>query len=443
MAVPNTDPAIIKQSLLDTVSEVESVKDYLVGNPGVDFTRNRRFSFSVVLKILLGMRGNTLNAELDTYFDNTEKFATASAFVQQRSKIHPEAFEYLFQKFNKKCSFYDQRNCNGYRLFAVDGSDLNVCYDEKAESFFPNGDNKGFNQLHLNCLYDVLNETYADCFVQPSPKTDEPYAAQFMVERSNLPEKSIILADRGYGSMNLMEHLKREGVDFLIRVKDGWIREVSALPMEEVDKEISFELRQTQTKKDKEDYKDGKAKYISGASKFGKCKESQTWDFELPYRFSVRIVRFKKPDGEYETIATSLNSFEFPAEKLCELYHLRWGIETSFRELKINLALERIHSRKEQCVLQEIYARLTMYNFCQRIAHLVKVETKSSETKYAYEINFTETVNQCVKYFRYCGDEPPNILERIRRYIVPIRPGRSDKRKMKPKSVAPFIYRIA
>lgn len=55
---------------------------------------------------------------------------------------------------------------------------------------------------------------------------------------------------------------------------------------------------------------------------------------------------------------------------------MRWGIETSYRELKYDLGLTHLHARKEECVIQEIYAHLLMYNFSMQIAMHVSL-TKS------------------------------------------------------------------
>ncbi|WP_317049317.1 transposase, partial [Clostridium neonatale] len=52
------------------------------------------------------------------------------------------------------------------------------------------------------------------------------------------------------------------------------------------------------------------------------------------YPIEFRVIRFKISDDTYETIITNLNENKFSAEKIKELYHMRWGIETSFRELK-------------------------------------------------------------------------------------------------------------
>ena len=96
----------------------------------------------------------------------------------------------------------------------------------------------------------------------------------------------------------------------------------------------------------------------------------QTFDY-LPigskedYPISFRIARFKIADDSYETVITNLDRFCFSAEKLKELYHLRWGIETSFRELKYAIGLTSFHAKKVDYIKQEIFARLTLYNYCE------------------------------------------------------------------------------
>lgn len=88
----------------------------------------------------------------------------------------------------------------------------------------------------------------------------------------------------------------------------------------------------------------------------------------------VRIVRIQLNTGEYETIATSLDREKFPPERIKDLYHKRWGIETSFRELKYSIGVTNFHAKKQKSVLQEIFARLIMYNFCERITLHVVIE---------------------------------------------------------------------
>ena len=53
------------------------------------------------------------------------------------------------------------------------------------------------------------------------------------------------------------------------------------------------------------------------------------------YELSFRIIRFPIGSNSYEIIITNLDRNIFDVKKIKKVYHLRWGIETSFRELKI------------------------------------------------------------------------------------------------------------
>jgi len=119
-------------------------------------------------------------------------------------------------------------------------------------------------------------------------------------------------------------------------------------------------------------------------------------------------------------------------------YHLRWGIETSFRELKYALGLVHLHSKKPSLILQEIYARLIMYNFSMRIALSVELEKKNRQ--HYYQINFTQAIAIFRQYFR--SDQ--FLLEPLlKRYILPVRPNRHDQRKFGFKGFPSFLYRVA
>ena len=115
-------------------------------------------------------------------------------------------------------------------------------------------------------------------------------------------------------------------------------------------------------------------------------------------------------------------------------------IETSFRNLKHTLGLLHLHAKKVEFVLQEIFAKLTMYNFCELITQSVVI--RQAQKTHTYKVNFSDAVHICRQFF--LGDVPPPILEAmLMRYISPIRPGRKDTRKLTQKSSASFTYRVA
>lgn len=111
----------------------------------------------------------------------------------------------------------------------------------------------------------------------------------------------------------------------------------------------------------------------------------------------VRIVRFRLTETTYETILTNLPP-EITAEILKELYHLRWGIETSFRELKYAIGLNAFHSKNYDFILQEIWSRLLLYNFCEMITSKVAISQKANRV-YGYQVNFTNAIFICRKFF--------------------------------------------
>ncbi|HHU17589.1 MAG TPA: IS4 family transposase [Clostridiales bacterium] len=426
----------LKNKLDAVIKAMDMNKDDYVMRPGIDFSRNRKIPFETTIKMILGMGANSLRKEIYDMFPDFSERMTPSAFVQQRSKIKPEAFEYAFNKFNAFTDLSDNKTHNGYHLFAIDGTALNIAKNPLSNTYFE----QGFNQFHLCSLYDICNKTFKGCVIQPRPKMNENAACKEMVKRSTFPEKSIIIGDRLFANYAIYETINRiPNLDYLIRARNHYSTETKKLPMMELDVDRTVELRTTQSKKDVEDFKSGRAKWIAGPSKSGKEKKYVSWEFESPCKITMRIVRFELSSSEYETIVTSLSRSEFPLQEIKKLYAMRWGIETAFREIKYAMGMTNFHAIKEDFIIQEIYAKLLMYNFSMRIA--MHVGLTKTDRKYDYQINFTHAMYVCVHFFR--GRDGPLIEAEIASCILPIRPGRSDNRKIIPKGHIPFTYRVA
>ena len=116
-------------TLKNKVARLDRLKtvNHLLNDTECDFTRKRKLPFPDVIMIILSMAGDPLREELLHYFDYDSDTATSSAFVQARSKILPEAFEELFHSFNN--AYPCSETFKGYRLIAIDGSNLNIPYD--------------------------------------------------------------------------------------------------------------------------------------------------------------------------------------------------------------------------------------------------------------------------------------------------------------------------
>jgi hypothetical protein len=248
------------------------------------------------------------------------------------------------------------------------------------------------------------------------------------------------MADRGYETYNIFAHAERKGINYLIRVKDrnsnGMLSGYTLPEQDEFDVEIALILTRKQTNEVKANPK--LYKILPNASPFDYLDLHQNKFYPITFR----VVRFKISDDTYESIITNLNKIDFPPNKIKELYHLRWGIETSFRELKYAIGLTNFHAKKVEYILQEIYARITMYNFCEIITTKVAVEQKS--TKHVYQLNYTAAIHIC-RYFLKYGNHiyPPNVEALIQKNLLPVRPGRRDPRKVRAQKTVSFLYRVA
>ena len=116
----------------------------------------------------------------------------------------------------------EEKLFRGYRLLACDGSDLCIAHNPQDETtyFQSTPDSKGFNQMHLNALYDLLSRTYVDAIIQPARQENENKALCNMIDRYHNNAKTLFIADRGYESYNTLAHVQEKGMYFLIRVKD-------------------------------------------------------------------------------------------------------------------------------------------------------------------------------------------------------------------------------
>ena len=437
----------LKALLLSLINGQKQNLTGLVSNPDIDFSRNRKIPYEKIILSLLTMEGTTLTNELLKQFGCDISIATSSAFVQQRKKILPIAFEKLFQDFVSQTS--QNNNYKGYRLLAVDGSDIQIPTNlNDTDSLFITEGRKPYNLLHLNALYNLLSHTYEDAIIFKRKEAFENKALTEMVDRSAIREKSIVIMDRGYESYNNMAHVQEKGWFYLIRVKDfgkhktGIVHGLELPDDDEFDEYIDLNLTRKQTNKMK--------KLFHEKNKFRKIAHNKTFDY-LPatskksdetvlYHLPFRIVRFPISENSYEVVVTNLGSEEFPPEELKKLYGMRWGIETSFRDLKYTVGLLHFHSKKVEYIFQEIFAGLIMYNFSELITSHVVI--KNGNKKYEYKVNFSVAVHIC-REFLLKEIIPPDIETLITRYMTPIRPGRSRPREIRVKQAISFMYRVA
>lgn len=422
---------LLKSRLNDVIVDVSMTSGF-IRNPKSDFTRKRKLDFITTFNSILSMGGSSLDRELMDLFNFNEKLPSKSAFVQSRSKILPEAFSHTFYEFSN--SLRRHKKYRGYHLLSADGSRLNIFRNPNdIETFVGQNNHKGHNALVLTAMYDLNNHIYTDAVVQPTNLQDERGALIDMLP--NVSNNSIIILDRGYESYNVFAHIENINSHYVMRVKDvdsNGILSGFDLPDDEFDETLTVNISKSQKK------------CYRSLPNYKLSPSISRFDFvskDIPvYSLTFRAVRIHLGNGDYQCLITSLSDDFYPVD-LKYLYKLRWGIETSFRELKYSVGLVNFHAKKKDSIIQEIFARLTLHNFSKSI--IQNLILLNRDTTHDYQINFVMAVHVCRQFIRLFNTISINVEALISKYLSIVRNDRSFARKLKIKSFNSFVYRIS
>ncbi len=432
-------PQKVKSTLWAVVDAMACNTSLFVKNPGKDFTRDRKLGFVQLIHFFLCMGSGCINHELLKYFYFLpDEVPTASAFIRQRAKLLPETFHHILTQFNLR--FPTKGLWGRYSLIAADGCEFNIARNPQDPSTFhpaSGRSKKGFNSLHTISLYDLLSKRYLDVVIQPGRHKNEFAALCQLIDRYIYGGCPIFVADRGFASYNVFAHALEKGCFFAIRAKDVNTRRLLAadsLP-QQIDKWVDVIFTRSNSKKKRLPPELAPFyRYICKAVPFDFITDSCP---EYPMR--LRVVRFQIAEGVYENIITNLPSDEFSLEQIKHIYHLRWGQETSFRDLKHTIGTANFHSKSPEYIGFEILCRMTLYNFCTIIT--MEVPIKKRTGKWEYQVNLSMAIKIC---FEFLSDRmgPGSVNDLISRYILPIRPDRTYARQLRFQVPASFAYRF-
>jgi hypothetical protein len=433
-------PDKVKKILWDDIHMLSQTPELFSKKPERDFTRKRKLEFENLLKFQITMQTEATNDELLKFFNYSTQTASGSALSQQKDKLLPSVFSSLLTQFNSHfpCKTYE----NMYRLLGVDGCDFNIYLNPNDPDTYHSPSDKskrGFNSLQIVALYDLLNRSYIDCTIQPGRKKNEFRAICDLSDRyihlhNEIP---VFIGDRGFACYNFYAHAKEKNIGFLVRYKDISVKRLLGLQElpDFMDTAVDIILTRTASKKKRtrpelaERYRQVSADVAFDYIEKGSYDE---------YDISLRIVRIEVADGVFENLITNL--FDVPYETLKQWYSMRWGIETSFRELKHAIGATKFHSKKYDFIVLEIWARLVLYNFCSVITEHVIIKKKGK--KHMHQVNYSRAIKICIKFIRLKEHEkPPDVIALISKHTLPVRLGRSFVRRHRFQSVASFCYR--
>lgn len=381
---------------------------------GKHFLRKRLLSMKQVVFFLLYSTKRSMNLDLSSIQEDLISIDFPSVSKQAVSKarkgICPKLFHRLFQHAVER--FYDRKEnfhtWNGYRLFAIDGTRLQVPRNQDNIEYFGCARNSKARILttmaSASLLYDINHDIIVDAVIKNFDYAERKAAACHLtyLEQQDMCKNAVILCDRGYPSYEFYKRISEAGYFFVMRIQE----KVYSL-----------------TRSDSEDMiRDFAPSYLKGAD---------------PVK--VRVVKIPLEDEKTEYLVTNLFDETITPAMLKELYFLRWGIEGKYMELKSRLELETFTGACHTSVEQEFFITLLLSNLSsilkQDVDEEIKRQTDMKNNKYKYQANRSYIIGSLKRALcpMLCGER--NIYDQLQRIYSEavkrrsqIRPGRKYER---------------
>ena len=380
------------------------------------FTRNRKLNFkNIMLFIIRGINKN-IQSELRDFMIKVlkqDESCSKQAFSKARQNIKYEAFRELVGY--SVDLFYDEAEYtkfHGYRVLAIDGSKLNLPDSSELRSEFGFQLTSGASQVQgtASLLYDVCNNLILDAHMDKYKSNERELAEKHLQWLSgHTLDNELIIFDRGYPSAELINTVEAKGFKYIMRCSTEFIKRIKYTGKDAV---VSHEFKNKAVR----------------------------------HPIEFRVVEVEIGDT-IEYLITNLANSEFDAEQLKELYHMRWGIETKYDDLKNKLSIESFSGLTKTAVLQDFYASLFLSNFAAYLIYdnkeNIKKANMSEQRKYEYKQNVNQTI-ACLK--NYVIDTMAygsmfkirkmlkTVIKELEKAIVPIRKNRFFERIKKHKS---------
>jgi hypothetical protein len=389
---------------------------------GTATLRKRRLPAEQVVWLVLGMalfRDRSIVEVVDKLDLATpgsgEAPVAPSAVPQARARLGDEPMAWLFGHASRHWAHAsaERHRWRGLALYALDGTSLRVPDTAENRAHFGSAKGRtesGYPMTRVVALMAVRSHLLAAARLGPYTRGEHSYANELWPE---LPDGSLTIVDRNFLVAGVLIPLFRAGRErhWLIRAKTNtsW-RVVKRLgPQDElVELKVSHQAREA--------------------------------DPTLPETWVARAIHYQRKGFPPQTLLTSLvDSEQYPASELVELYHERWEIELGYDEIKTEI-LEReetIRSKSPTSVAQELWGILLAYN-------LVRLEMERVADEAGVEpsrISFIAALHLVCDEWLWCAVAKPgaipkhlrNLRAKLARLVLPTRRTRTYPRAVKIK----------
>ncbi len=342
--------------------------------------------------------------------------APVSAMCMARAKVDEAVFKTLHAEILKRA---DGPAWKGHRVFAVDGSKLNLPRPLLKAGYRTPSEAAHYPQGLLSCLYRLHANIPVDFDLVAHG--DERRAA--LAHLKALSANDIVVYDRGYYSWEMLHAHVARGLHPVFRIKKKAGAALDAF------------IADGRT--------DAPITVAPGKDTLRKLRRKTPHVDATPLR--LRLVRYRIGSTVFILATTLLDPKAWSVAELAELYHARWGIEELYKTSKQAMAVEAFHSQTERGVRQELFAHFNLIAmtrlFTNRSNASLDAE-RPADGKPAMKANFSNglaTVARnlealLLRHTAMVAETLSHVLSCINQARQRPRPGRScERRSRKPR----------
>lgn len=416
------------------------------------FTRRRTLTFPVLCWMIFWKFRAAMKLDIERFYDaafgvDYLKAPGKSTFTKARAKLKASAFielnDRLMHQFLDQCKEQKrQGDCQwkSLRLLAVDGSTLRLPNSEEIVNHFGgmqprNG--KFVPMARISFLHDLLANVTQGAVITSYHTGEEQHAWNLIGAHAD-PSTCFIM-DRGYFDGGLPFFMEALCTHFILRV-----------PVKAFAKAQEFVQSGQRQCEIRLPIPEG----IRGElEECGVTFKDQA--------LTVRLIRVELDTGEIEVLMTNLLDAElYPAEEFSAVYHLRWGIEESYKSYKCKLEVENWSGKTVASVEQDFHAGVLNLNLVSSIAFLLQpaIDTQCAEAspeddrrgrKHRYQTNIKRGLgvvrDHLCELLKCCArkltETARRITGRMMQELTIVRPGRSYPRNHRPPRIHSPAYK--
>ncbi len=217
-----------------------------------------------------------------------------------------------------------------HRVFAVDGTKMNVPRQLRAEGYRTPCENAHYPQGLVSCLYQLKANIPYD-FDLASHGDERRMALSHL--QALRPDDAVVY-DRGYFSYVLLyAHIKQD-IYGVFRLKKNTYKVIDEfISGEETDKVVNIEPSLTRQKEIRLQHPD---------------------IVFVPLR--LRLIKYVVAQTTYILGTTLIDDVLYRTDEFADLYHARWGVEELYKISKVLIDVEDFHGQSERGVKQELFA---------------------------------------------------------------------------------------